>query len=41
MEETEDFKEGVRYALDYLSDVYEGIVETDLWAEYIKGEVSA
>ena len=38
MNETDDFKSGVRYALDYLSDLYDGIVETDLWAEYMKGE---
>lgn len=33
-----DFESGVRYALDYLSDLYEGITETDLWAEYMEEE---
>jgi hypothetical protein len=29
------YKEGVRYALDYLREVYgEGIEETDIWKEY-------
>ena len=29
------YAEGVRYALDYLREVYgEGIEETDIWAEY-------
>lgn len=32
------FAEGVRYALDYLSDLYEGISETDLWAEFMDEE---
>jgi hypothetical protein len=31
-----NFKDGVRYALQYLSDLYEGITETDLWADYMK-----
>lgn len=35
---TSDFESGVRYALDYLSDLYEGITETDLWAEYMEEE---
>lgn len=31
----ESFAEGVRYALEYLREVYgEGIEETDIWAEY-------
>lgn len=30
------YAEGVRYALDYLREVYgEGIEETDIWKEYI------
>jgi hypothetical protein len=40
MNETEDFKSGVRYALAYLSDVYEGVVETDIWAEFMTEEES-
>ena len=29
------FDNGVKYALDYLREVYgEGIEETDIWAEY-------
>jgi hypothetical protein len=31
------YEEGIRYALDYLSEVYgEGIEETDIWQEYMK-----
>ena len=26
---------GVKYALEYLSDLYDGIVETDLWKSYM------
>jgi hypothetical protein len=34
----EAFDEGIRYALDYLSDIFEGINETDIWADvYGKG----
>jgi hypothetical protein len=29
------FAEGVRYALEYLADLYEGLDETDLWAEFM------
>ena len=36
MKETEDFKNGVKYALEYLSDLYDGIDETDLWKEYMR-----
>lgn len=32
------FQEGVIYALEYLSDLYDGIKETDIWADYIKEE---
>jgi hypothetical protein len=32
----DSFGEGVRYALDYLHEVYgEGIEETDIWANYM------
>ena len=34
MSENQDFKDGVRYALEYLSDIFEGVKETDLWADY-------
>ena len=32
------YEEGIREALYYLSDLYDGVEETDLWAEYVKGE---
>lgn len=32
------FQEGVTYALEYLSDLYDGIDETDIWADYMKEE---
>lgn len=35
---TNDFESGVRYALEYLSDLYDGLEETDLWADYMKGD---
>ena len=31
----DNFHEGVRYALNYLNDLYDGVKETDLWAEYM------
>lgn len=31
----EAFAEGIRYALDYLSSVFEGIDETDLWKDWM------
>ena len=34
-QESQDFKDGVAYALEYLSDLFEGIETTDLWAEYM------
>jgi hypothetical protein len=30
------FEEGVKYALNYLSDIYESINETDLWADFME-----
>lgn len=34
----EAFNDGIRYALEYLYSVFEGIEETDLWADvYGKG----
>ena len=33
--ENEAFRDGVRYALDYLIDVFgDEVAETDLWSEY-------
>lgn len=32
------YKEGMRDALTYLAELYEGIEETDLWADYMKEE---
>jgi hypothetical protein len=29
------FQEGVQYALEYLSDLYDGVMDTDLAAEYM------
>jgi uncharacterized membrane protein (DUF106 family) len=29
------YNDGVQYALEYLSDLYEGIEETDIWASYM------
>jgi hypothetical protein len=38
---TQSYKEGVRYALDYLREVYgEGIEETDIWADYMNEETN-
>lgn len=36
----EEFKEGAQYALEYLSDLYEGVEETDIWADYFGEEES-
>ncbi len=32
------YEEGVRYALNYLSELYESIEETDIWADYMTEE---
>lgn len=32
--EREAFKSGVTYALEYLSDLYEGVEDTDIAKEY-------
>lgn len=33
--ENQAFRDGVRYALDYLKDVFgEEVAETDIWSEY-------
>lgn len=34
----EEYKEGAQYALEYLSDLYDGIQETDIWADYFPEE---
>ena len=34
------FEEGVRYALEYLSDLYDGVMDTDLAKEYAKEEAN-
>jgi hypothetical protein len=36
----EEFKDGAQYALEYLSDLYEGVEETDIWADYFREEAS-
>jgi hypothetical protein len=36
----ESFRDGVRYALEYLADLYEGLDETDLWTDYMQEEES-
>ena len=36
----EEFKDGAQYALEYLSDLYEGLEETDIWADYFREEAS-
>lgn len=35
-EDTEQFKEGARYVLEYLQELYEGIEETDIWADFME-----
>ena len=30
----DQFREGVIYALEYLSDLYDGIKETSIWKEF-------
>jgi hypothetical protein len=32
----EGYNDGAEYALDYLSSLYEGIEETDVWAEFME-----
>jgi len=36
----EAFDNGVRYALEYLSDLIDGLDETDLWGEYMNEEAN-
>jgi hypothetical protein len=33
-----EYREGAQYALEYLSDLYDGIEETDIWADYFQEE---
>ena len=33
-------KDGGAYVLDYLSTLFDGIEETDIWSEYCESEVS-
>lgn len=32
------YEEGMRDALNYLKDLYDGVEDTDLWADYMKEE---
>ena len=34
------FAQGVRYALDYLSSLYDGLEQTDLYGEFMTEEVA-
>jgi hypothetical protein len=34
----QSYEEGIREALSYLSDIFDGVEDTDLWAEYMKEE---
>jgi hypothetical protein len=36
----DSFQEGARYVLEYLSDLYDGIQETDIWADYMDEETN-
>lgn len=33
-----EYQEGAQYVLEYLSDLYEGLNETDIWADYMEVE---
>ena len=37
-ESVKEYEAGICYALEYLSDLYDGLDETDIWAEYMKEE---
>ena len=39
--EKKAFNEGVMYALEYLSDLYDGIKSTSIWAEFSDEEQEA
>jgi hypothetical protein len=34
------YEEGMRDALNYLKDLYDGVEDTDLWADYMKEEAN-
>lgn len=33
-----EYQDGAQYALEYLADLYEGVEETDIWADYFDEE---
>lgn len=35
-EDSEQFKEGARYVLEYLQELFEGIEQTDIWADFME-----
>lgn len=37
----DSFQEGARYVLEYLSELYEGVEDTDIWADYMNTEEGA
>lgn len=39
MSENEQFAEGVRHALEYLGDLFEGVEDTDIYKEYMEDEL--
>ena len=39
MSENEQFAEGVRHALEYLGDLFEGVEDTDIYKEYMQDEI--
>jgi hypothetical protein len=34
------YEEGMRDALNYLKDLYDGVEDTDLWADYMNEEAN-
>lgn len=32
------FDEGARYVLEYLQELFEGIEDTDIWDDFMKGD---
>jgi len=39
MSENEQFAEGVRHALEYLGELFEGVEDTDIYKEYMEDEL--
>lgn len=39
MSDTKEFAEGVKHALDYLSELFEGVEDTDIYREYMQDEL--